>query len=33
MMAGLVSDVDDEVKQIEEETKSAQMNDLMEPTY
>ena len=33
MMAGLVSDVDDEVKQIEKETKSAQMNDLMEATY
>jgi SPP1 family phage portal protein len=33
MMAGLVSDVDDEVKKIEEESQAAQMNDILEPTY
>lgn len=33
MMAGLVSDVDDEVKKIEEETTSSAMNNLTEPTY
>ena len=33
MMAGLVNDVDDEVKQIEEEAQAEQMNDLIEPTY
>lgn len=32
MMAGLVDDVDDEVRQIEEESASSSINDLMEPT-
>ena len=33
MMAGLVSDVDDEVKMIEEENDKGNINNLLEPTY